>query len=288
MAQASFEEGPPLSDPDLNVDLLKEIMEPDDIVIQCPAGLSPPLLSAFLEIGCQGASSNGADILQKMKQVLTCPLCNEVLVDPVLCKTNMMTFERSSILAHIALGPSGVTGETLPAPLGGGLVRREDLTPNTTVKRLLQLIKLMERKINGSEDVDDKATTVDEGGADASTVGNFVPSLVCPIGQHAMKSPWMTKTGRSYEGAHIKKWVNMHGTSPASRQKLSVSDLRPNLALKSSALEWEQQTCASVEEKRKLLAQLFELGTKLREQEAQDVPQTPTRKKRRLTEAFTI
>lgn len=37
----------------------------------------------------------------------------------------------------------------------------------------------------------DEATTVDEEAAGASMVGNFVFSLVCPIGHDALKSPWV-------------------------------------------------------------------------------------------------
>jgi len=57
-------------------------------------------------------------------------------------------------------------------------------------------------------------------------------SFMCPITMEVMKDPWMDSDGNSYEKDAIFQWVQLHQTSPITRNPMSLSQLVPNRALK--------------------------------------------------------
>lgn len=57
-------------------------------------------------------------------------------------------------------------------------------------------------------------------------------SFMCPITMEVMKEPWMDSDGNSYEKDAIFQWVQLHQTSPITRNPMSLSQLVPNRALK--------------------------------------------------------
>ena len=54
----------------------------------------------------------------------------------------------------------------------------------------------------------------------------------CPITLVQMNNPVTTPSGRTYEKEAIENWIDCKGTSPMSRNPLSIEELRPNRALK--------------------------------------------------------
>lgn len=56
-----------------------------------------------------------------------------------------------------------------------------------------------------------------------------------------MVDPVITKTGKSYERATIMEHLRRHPSDPLTREPLSASDLRPNLALRQACEEFLEQ-----------------------------------------------
>lgn len=54
----------------------------------------------------------------------------------------------------------------------------------------------------------------------------------CPISLQTMTDPYMTPTGHSYQREFIYEWVVNHGSDPATREKITIEDLKPNLTLR--------------------------------------------------------
>mmetsp|Transcript_26001 Transcript_26001/g.72819 ORF Transcript_26001/g.72819 Transcript_26001/m.72819 type:complete len:259 (+) Transcript_26001:374-1150(+) len=63
------------------------------------------------------------------------------------------------------------------------------------------------------------------------------PGLVCPITQTLMIDPVIGPDGYTYERSAIKDWLDAHGVSPMTRQRMSAADLRPNRAVRNQ-IEW--------------------------------------------------
>lgn len=61
--------------------------------------------------------------------------------------------------------------------------------------------------------------------------------LVCPITQELMREPVIGTDGYTYERVAIESWVRAHGTSPMTRERMSLADLRPNRAIKDQ-IQW--------------------------------------------------
>ena len=62
---------------------------------------------------------------------------------------------------------------------------------------------------------------------------NQVPdAFFCPITHDIMQDPVVDGDGVSYERYAITQWLGKHNTSPVTRNKLTVDQLRPNRALK--------------------------------------------------------
>jgi len=63
-------------------------------------------------------------------------------------------------------------------------------------------------------------------------------SFFCPITHELMVDPVIDPDGNSYEKHAIEEWVRQNGTSPITRMALSITDLRPNRALKTAIDEY--------------------------------------------------
>ena len=57
--------------------------------------------------------------------------------------------------------------------------------------------------------------------------------FICPITMDIMKDPVSGNQGEVFERSAITEWVTEHKCSPITRQPLELSDLRPNLPLRS-------------------------------------------------------
>jgi len=53
-------------------------------------------------------------------------------------------------------------------------------------------------------------------------------NLLCPITHSLIQDPVIAEDGYTYERAAILKWVKEKGTSPMTREKISLNGLRPN------------------------------------------------------------
>ncbi len=56
-------------------------------------------------------------------------------------------------------------------------------------------------------------------------------ALLCPITLTIMKDPVLAPDGYTYERSAIEQWLQKHGTSPQTRQRINKNDLVPNRAL---------------------------------------------------------
>lgn len=52
--------------------------------------------------------------------------------------------------------------------------------------------------------------------------------FMCPITMEIMRCPMIAGDGYTYESANIKKWIDLRGTSPITRERLSVHELMYN------------------------------------------------------------
>ena len=57
-------------------------------------------------------------------------------------------------------------------------------------------------------------------------------SFHCPITLALFNDPVVAQDGHTYEREAIVQWIRQHGTSPMTRQPLSLESLNPNRALK--------------------------------------------------------
>jgi serine/threonine protein kinase len=56
--------------------------------------------------------------------------------------------------------------------------------------------------------------------------------LVCPISLQPFQDPVVAEDGHTYEREAITEWIRLNGTSPITRQPLTIEALRPNFILK--------------------------------------------------------
>jgi len=61
---------------------------------------------------------------------------------------------------------------------------------------------------------------------------NYPDEFYCPLCFDVMTDPVVDTNGNSYERTAIEDWINRNHTSPITRGKLELSDLRPNRTLK--------------------------------------------------------
>ncbi|KAJ4363128.1 hypothetical protein N0V83_010248 [Neocucurbitaria cava] len=62
--------------------------------------------------------------------------------------------------------------------------------------------------------------------------------LVDPVSFELMVDPVVTKNGRSYERATLIEHLKRSPTDPLTRERLTISDLRPNIALREACTEF--------------------------------------------------
>ena len=60
----------------------------------------------------------------------------------------------------------------------------------------------------------------------------------CPITHQLFQDPVVAEDGYTYEREAIINWINTNGTSPVTRQPLSINQLRPNLTIKNMVDEF--------------------------------------------------
>ncbi|GAX73849.1 hypothetical protein CEUSTIGMA_g1299.t1 [Chlamydomonas eustigma] len=68
------------------------------------------------------------------------------------------------------------------------------------------------------------------------------PMFICPITQEIMKDPVMAADGYSYDRSSITQWLQTHHTSPMTNTQLPHKTLTPNHALRSSIMEYLEET----------------------------------------------
>ena len=71
------------------------------------------------------------------------------------------------------------------------------------------------------------SATVPEGAATVAVPESFT----CPITHDVMQDPVIDRRGNCYERAAIESWVREHGSSPITREPMSLADLTPNRGL---------------------------------------------------------
>ncbi|CAF1169032.1 unnamed protein product [Didymodactylos carnosus] len=64
-------------------------------------------------------------------------------------------------------------------------------------------------------------------------------SLICPITFEVFRDPVVAEDGHTYERQAITDWIKKDGTSPITRQKLTIDTLRPNYTVKKIVEEIE-------------------------------------------------
>ncbi|CAF1287322.1 unnamed protein product [Rotaria sp. Silwood1] len=67
-------------------------------------------------------------------------------------------------------------------------------------------------------------------------------SLFCPITFELFTDPVLAQDGHTYERQAIEEWIRQHGTSPITRQSLSLEYLYPNILVRQLIDSFEQST----------------------------------------------
>ncbi len=71
------------------------------------------------------------------------------------------------------------------------------------------------------------------------TMSSSIPqAFLCPISFELMRDPVVGSDGHTYERKHIETWLATHFKSPLTRQHMTVSDIKPNFALRTMIDEW--------------------------------------------------
>jgi hypothetical protein len=90
-------------------------------------------------------------------------------------------------------------------------------------------------------------------------------SLICPITYELFCDPVLAEDGHTYERDAIERWIKENGTSPLTRQSLSIDHLRPNHTIKQAVADFEEslrkknyQYTLGVDVKKKDGGQIFE------------------------------
>ncbi|CAF1038583.1 unnamed protein product [Didymodactylos carnosus] len=65
-------------------------------------------------------------------------------------------------------------------------------------------------------------------------------ALICPITYEIFRNPVVAEDGHTYEKEAIVDWINKDGTSPITRERLTVDGLRPNYTVKKLVDEFEK------------------------------------------------
>ena len=69
-----------------------------------------------------------------------------------------------------------------------------------------------------------------------TTTTSVNDEFICPISMQLMRDPVITPNGTSYERSAIEKWIREKGTDPITRNRITLSQLIPNLALRNAIL----------------------------------------------------
>ncbi len=64
---------------------------------------------------------------------------------------------------------------------------------------------------------------------------------ICPITLLPMTDPVIGSDGQTYEREAITHWLQLHNSSPLTRQPMTVGDLRTNHSLKSAIERWNKK-----------------------------------------------
>ena len=91
-------------------------------------------------------------------------------------------------------------------------------------------------------------------------------TLYCPITLEQFTDPVLAQDGHTYERQAIEEWIRQNGTSPITRQPLSLESLYPNILVK--------QLIDSFEESTREKNYQFELDVDVRKRERQPYIQT--------------
>jgi len=67
-------------------------------------------------------------------------------------------------------------------------------------------------------------------------------SLLCPLTYELFRDPVLAQDGHTYEKEAIEQWIRKHGTSPLTRQPLSIEHLYPNHVVKKIVDAFETST----------------------------------------------
>ena len=65
-------------------------------------------------------------------------------------------------------------------------------------------------------------------------------SLICPITLELFRDPVLAQDGHTYERQAIENWIQRNGTSPLTRQELSLEHLYPNHLVKKLVADFEK------------------------------------------------
>jgi hypothetical protein len=73
-----------------------------------------------------------------------------------------------------------------------------------------------------------------------STDNENVPEIFkCPISLEPMRDPVMAADGYTYDRQAIERWFQLKSVSPITNMPLAITNLIPNLTLRSAIKEWQ-------------------------------------------------
>jgi tRNA A-37 threonylcarbamoyl transferase component Bud32 len=80
--------------------------------------------------------------------------------------------------------------------------------------------------------------TIDSNLNFASTSSSGLDSIRCPITYELFVHPVLAEDGYTYEQSAIERWIEEHGTSPMTRDPMTIAGLRPNRAIRDAVQEF--------------------------------------------------
>lgn len=210
---------------------------------------------------CQIGKVNNNQDLAEVKDIdfrpedFICPLTKKVMENPVqdIAGNN---YEKEAILEYIKCNPK--------VPLKGVFLFPDHLMPNEELKKAIAKYKLSKNStpaLSSSQlpplgpvgmsafQAPQKELPASKEIMPSRSAQSILPKsepnveiledaedeedpLTCPITLEMMKEPVMASDGHTYERKAIIQWIQQHGTSPKTREPLTIESLKTNYAIK--------------------------------------------------------
>lgn len=168
----------------------------------------------YWQYGGESSSSSSSSLPESTEKVefpkeFLCPISSTLMSNPVVTPDGI-TYEKSAIEVYLRNNPY--------EPSTRNKCTVSHLKPNLIVKRMIEnwLVKKFDY-MKDSEPLEE---------------------FLCPIYITVMSNPVVTPDGITYEKSAIETWLINSEYEPSTRNKCTITDLRPNLIVKKMTENW--------------------------------------------------